>query len=434
MSELSSAWFPLRYHEKQCAAWRTQARFLLLACGRRSGKTLLAKRRVVRYLPIQKPWRDPMYFYAMPTYGQCKRVAWDDIVALIPPRWIAKKSESELCVRTIFGSSLWLCGLDNPARIEGSGWDGGVVDESSDIKPGAWGRSIRPALSDRNGWAWRIGVPKRFGVGAVEFRRACEEAAAGKLPDHEFYTWPSSDVLPDYEIASAARELDARDFAEQYGATWQEIGGRIFYAFDDVQNVTDRAQFVGGRRIIVGCDFNVDPMCWVVGHAASDGLVVFDEIFMRDANTQRALDELDRRYNQPQPYAFGWDFIGDASSRARKTSAAMSDYMIIKNDKRFLNSRVFFPEANPPVADRFAACNALACNALGKRRWLVNPRCKRLREDVRVRAYAQGTREPDDKNPDVGHMSDAVGYVIHRLWPVVIDLSGEPGAAVGGMM
>src|SRR5262249_24890285 len=46
----------------------------------------------------------------------------------------------------------------------------GPVVHNCDIKPGTVDLTILPALTWRNGWLWRIGVPKRFGIGAKEFR------------------------------------------------------------------------------------------------------------------------------------------------------------------------------------------------------------------------------------------------------------------------
>ena len=40
------------------------------------------------------------------------------------------------------------------------GFSGIYMDEFGDFKPSVWGNVIRPALSDRQGWAVFIGTPK----------------------------------------------------------------------------------------------------------------------------------------------------------------------------------------------------------------------------------------------------------------------------------
>lgn len=423
---LTRAWFPMRYHKPQAHLWRTQARRVAVLAGRGSGKTELARRYMVRMLAVRKPWLDPMYAYCLPVYKQAKRVAWAKLKALVPPEWLdGTPSESELVIRTKFGSSLHVVGMDKPARIEGDQWDGVVLDESCDQKPSAFKLSVQPALTHRDGFCWRIGVPKRFGVGASEFLVDFDRYASGEMgPRYAAFTWPSSDILTPEQMAEAARELDPKDFDEQYCAIRQELGGRVFYAFDSVKNVS--AELCGYRPesvITVGSDFNVNPMAWSLSHYDDEGTVrTFDELWVRNTNTQATLDELHRRYGD---HRGGFLFIGDATAKARKTSASESDYAQIANDRRFQMAAVRYPSHNPSRHDRFAACNRLFCDASGRRRALVHPRCKRLIWDLSERAYGEDGFEPNDKHPDMGHMSDAWGYPAHYIWPVVQEGEGE---------
>lgn len=412
---LTEAWTALNYHPEQSAAWRSKQQFIAILAGRGSGKTELARRRSVRYLPVKKPWPDPMYFYALPTYNQAKRVAWKPLKALVPKDWIKSISESDMVIETVFGSSLHLVGMDKPKRIEGNQWDGGVLDESCDQRPGAFGQSVLPALSHRNGWCWRIGVAKRFGVGAKEFRDFWKLGQRGTDPNVASFWWKSADIIPPDALEFARRNLDEVDFREQYEASWETAGGRVFHAFEADHNVTGAATYHDYLDIYVGSDFNVDPMAWTLSHKIGDELYVFDELFIRDTNTQATLNELHSRYGNG--HLGGWVFMGDASGRARKTSATQSDYQIIHADNRFKKKRVLYPKANPAVLDRFAACNALLCNANDERRLFINPRCKHLIEDLNERSYKPGTREPNDHD-DVSHCSDALGYVVHPLFPL----------------
>ena len=424
---LPQAWVPLKHHEKQCQALRHPARFKGLACGRGSGKTEIARRRIVMALAERKPWADPMYFYALPTYGQAKRVAWKPLKALIPPEWIVKCHESEMYIETVFGSALYVLGTDNPARIEGVQWDGCVLDESSDQRPGVFDLSVMPALTHRKGWCWRIGVPKRYGMGAAEFKKFFDRGVDQMDSAFAAWTWPSTDILDEFEISVQRDALDQRDFNEQYMATWEQASGSIFYAFSEA-NVTPGAVYNPKLPVIVGSDFNVDPMCWVLCHEVNSQLFVFDEIFHRNTNTRATLDRL---YSHYQNHEGGWFFYGDASGAARKTSASSSDYIQIRNDERFKNKKVLYPKKNPLIANRFAATNALLCNANDVRRCFIHPKCTRLITDLSQRSYTPGTREPNDSG-DVGHMTDALGYIIYAKWPVRIVITETAEVAAYG--
>lgn len=443
---LPKAWKRLRKHARQRSLYTCGARFIAVVAGRRSGKTEVCLRKLVRWLPVapqqrvsDADWDDAHYFYGGPTFKQAKKVAWEKLKKLVPRSWNPKISESELMITVRFAThtaDITVFGFDKPQRFEGSPWDGGVVDESSDIKNGTFSRSVRPALSDRKGFCYRIGVPKRFGVGAAEYRKFFErckassfnggpgEGSAEPYRGGVAYTWEAETILPADEIKEAKEQLDPKDYNEQYAARWETAGGSIFYAFDSDANV--RACSYDSRRpLIVGSDFNVDPMAWVLCHRTPDGktLEVFDVLWLRDCNTKRALDVLWERYGSGHCSTF--EFYGDATSSARKSAASQSDYSQILNDRRFRDrgAVVRYPRANPLQVNRFAACNALFLNALGERRCFVDPRCKPLVDDLGVRTFKEGTREPDDYG-DVGHITDALGYVIHMLWPIRVKYEG----------
>lgn len=378
-------------------------------------------------LPIAKPWPDPRYFYAADTVGHAKEIAWEALLALVPRQWLRGKpheSKDYLEIRTIWNSSLRLLGMAAPQRIEGQQWDGGVIDESADIPPGVFDRSVVPALSWRNGWCWRIGVPKRHGVGAAEFRRFHESAVAGRIADAMGYTWPSRDIVPAETIEWARQNLSLADYREQFEASFETAGGAAFDTFDEALNVR-RVSYVPDRAIVVGCDFNVDPMCWVIGHRWDWGLEWFDELFLRNATTRSALDTLWTRY---QRHGGGWEFCCDASGASRSTAAQVSDIGQILNDQRFRSAglTLAYPrptprgtfEANPAVKDRFAACNALFCNAEGSRRMFVDPNCRHLIDDLKLRPVDHEKPNPDG---DIGHITDALGYCVWRFFPFLFN-------------
>lgn len=420
--ETSNLWPVLRYHKEQSALWVCPERFAYIACGRQSGKSELALRRLIRYLPIKKDWDNPTYFYSAPTLKQAKRVAWDRLMGLMPKQWITDVSLSDLRIKTVFGSELFLDGLDAPHRIEGQILDGGVIDEASDVKRGTFGRSVLGTLVTRHGWCWTMGVCKRHGVGAAEFRENFEKAASKRLPNSAAFTWRSSGIVSEEELEIAKATMDDRSFDEQYNATWLDSGGGIFYNFSREFNVRP-CVYDPNLQIVIGMDFNVSPMAWVLGHIKGDVLEVFDEVWLRNTNTQEALTILLSRYGS---HPSGFQIYGDASSRGRHTSAYFTDYQQIascpglKKQGRSLH----FDKSNPPVADRFAETNARIQSGDGQRRIFVDPSCNHLIEDLEVRAYKLGTREADDSG-DIGHPTDALGYIIHKRWPLQIRISTD---------
>ena len=336
---LTPAWTPLTYHPIQWDVWQQPIRFKAIPAGRGSGKTELAKRKLVASLmcdPIAPMGDVRKYLYGAPTLPQAKQTAWDDLLKLIPKAWIGDPdsdvSRTDYTIRTRFDSLLRVVGLDRPERVEGVQWNGGVLDESCDLKPGTFDRNLLPALSWRNGWCWRIGVPKRTGASAREYREFFEAARAGMHPDAMGYTWPSSDIVPRETLDYARATLDPKDYAEQFDAMFQTAGGSVYYCYDDALSVK-RCAYNPQLPLVVGSDFNVDPMAWAIGQRrGAKDMEWIDEIWLRDATTPQALDVLWAKYGS---HRGGFQFYGDAAGKARKTSASMTDYAHIMNDKRF---------------------------------------------------------------------------------------------------
>jgi hypothetical protein len=299
--------------------------------------------------------------------------------------------------------------MDKPQRIEGVQYNGGVLDEGADIRAGAFTRSILPALSHHRGWCWRIGVPKRTGVGVREYKEAFDRG----INEGSSFTWESSDILPPDIIDEARNQLDEITFNEQFRATWETIAGGIYHSFDKKIHANP-CMYRSDKEIWVGSDFNVDPQCWCLCHDYKGRVEVFDEIKLRNTNTPATLDYLYRKYGKHEA---GWIFFGDASGRNRTSNAALSNYQLINLDERFKPKRIKYPAANPRLQDRFAATNALLKNAKGEIRVSIDPRCVNLLNDLSCRAYREGTCDPDDA-ADIGHMADAFDYLVYATYPI----------------
>lgn len=87
----------------------------MLPCGRRSGKSEIARRKLIlSALDPDTGYDDPNYFAAAPTRDQAKRIYWRDLKALLPEMLVGKVSESEMLIRLVNGASVYVIGMDNP--------------------------------------------------------------------------------------------------------------------------------------------------------------------------------------------------------------------------------------------------------------------------------------------------------------------------------
>lgn len=372
----------------------------MVPAGRRSGKTEIAKRWLVlnlwRAKEQPKPWPDPRYFAAAPTRDQAKRIFWDDLKRLVPKPWIKNVSESGLCITTRWGAELWVVGLDVAARMEGTPWDGGVIDELANCREGIWGANIRPALSDRQGWAWLIGVPDRDAPGQVEYKRMVEYAKSGQDPEWDCFSWPSADILPASEIESARRQMDPEMFDQEYGGKFVLAGGLAFPTFDQKQHVNaSEAIYDPSLPLCLSFDFNVNPFCFgAIQHKR--GKVrprIIHEFRLSDSDTNTACEAFLDWYEKLDPKPCALSIYGDASGNARDSTSGVSDWLIIQKRLKNLSPRFVVPSSNPPIKDTLNAVRARLKNAANEIGVVINPQCRQLIDDFQTALWPSDLEE-----------------------------------------
>ena len=419
---LTNRWTQLGPHPEQLRLVRSEARFKVVAAGRRSGKTERAKRHLVRCaLAGISGIARPTYAAAAPTRDQAKRIFWQDLKALSPREWISSISESELTITYRTGSQLMVVGLDRPHRIEGVQLDGIVVDEIAEVKRESWEQSIRPALSTRGrppGWAWFTGRPKGRGHFYELFSRA------GTREGWESFTWTSATVVDAAEIEQARADLDPLTFAQEYEAKWVTFAGMAYYTFDAHTHLRP-LKYDPNLPLVFCFDFNVDPGVAVIlqDQPQLDGATcVLGEVWIpRNSNTPAVCRKLcqDWGHHQGQVHLYG-----DATGNQRKTSGVQgTDWELIRQHLRgtFADVRDRVQRSNPPERDRVNAMNTRLKNAAGRVSLYVDPRkAPHVVQDLEgVSLLEGGSGEIDKKkHPELTHLTDALGYFVHAKHPI----------------
>lgn len=424
MSEtLTPRWTPLRPHAGQRALLLSTVRFRVVPAGRRSGKTELAKRRLVHAAMTDKSG-EGRYFAAAPIRQQAKAIYWDDLKRLIPKYMLASPPrETDLQINLINGAMIQVLGLDVPERIEGVGWDGGILDEYGNMKPTAWGAHVRPTLSDRLGWCWLIGVPE----GRNHYYDLYKAAQADLSGEWATFTWHSSGILPQHEIDAARNDLDEMTFRQEYEADFVSFSGGAYYAFSEKVHVHP-CQYNNHAKLIFCFDFNISPGVAVVCqeqilHDKGMGTAVIGEVHVPNfSTTEIVCDRLIKDWGSHKgPVHVYGDATGGAQGSAK---LAGSDWEIIARKIKAAYgdryaSRV--PKANPTERSRVNAVNSRLMTAGGGVRLNIDPKCVNLIKDLEgVRVLDGGSGEIDKKSDKkLTHISDALGYYIVKDYPIV---------------
>ncbi|MBA3843509.1 MAG: hypothetical protein H0X39_13020 [Actinobacteria bacterium] len=441
---LHTRWEPLRPHATQRAFYLSQHRFNVVPAGRRSGKTEIAKRRLVKRAVRGSHFDRPRYFYAAPTYGQVKRIAWADLKRLVPPAAMrGRPSESELVIPLWHGGEIFLVGMDKPERIEGAPVDGGVLDEYGNMKEQAWGENVRPTLSDRLGFCDLIGVPEgRNHYYDTDLRAQAEMAEFGAASEWAHFHWVSADILPAAEIEAAKRDLDPLTYAQEYEGSFVNFEGRAYYAFTDANKARLRSLYDPKQPLKVCLDFNVAPgvaaivqeIPLVVTGAPRGGVVstcVIGEVWIdNNSNTPAVCRKVLTDWAGHQGLV---EVYGDATGGARGTAQVSgSDWDLARKVLREgepsqqikgFGGRVSFyvKTANPAERARVNAVNSRTRSMSDAVRLYVDPAAAPhvVRDLEGVRTLKGGSGEIDKKvDPKLTHISDAIGYYIDYRFPI----------------
>ena len=139
-------------------------RFIVMACGRRWGKTTLVIHKLILEALFNE--RSGNYWYIAPTYRQAKEIAWRILKQVwysLPAEARGNSNEQELWIE-INKSRISLKGADNEDSLRGSGLHGMICDEVASFRNWdyTWAEVLRPALSDYQGFAWFISTPQGF--------------------------------------------------------------------------------------------------------------------------------------------------------------------------------------------------------------------------------------------------------------------------------
>lgn len=234
-------------HEGQRAVWDSRARFRVLACGRRWGKSILALAACIAEMAKS----NARAWYVAPSFRMVD-LHWRTFRSMTPPE--AEVQFNLMDRRAVFpnGSELSFRSADNPDSLRGAGLDFLVVDEAAFV-PGfeqAWTAALRATLTDRAGRALIISTPNGTDFFHAMFQRGLDPGH----PEWESFLYPSvtNPYLPLGAVDEARLELPDRIFRQEFLAEFITDGGQVLRRVDDAV-YTDAP--LRGQRVVLGIDW-----------------------------------------------------------------------------------------------------------------------------------------------------------------------------------
>jgi hypothetical protein len=148
-----------RSYQLELHALMDRYRFFVLVAHRRLGKTVLSVNQLIKR-GVKDKKEMGRYGYIAPFRNQGKQIAWDYLKYYTRGLPGIRVYENDLRIRFHGGLEIRIYGADNPDSLRGQYFDGVIIDEVAQIKRELWEEVVRPAVSDRQGWAVFIGTPK----------------------------------------------------------------------------------------------------------------------------------------------------------------------------------------------------------------------------------------------------------------------------------
>lgn len=271
----------LKLHPGQKTIRDSKARFKIVACGRRFGKTELGKILLLDHLFLQHHvwWVAPTYLMAADVWRSIK-----DMLRDVPA---AHVNEAEHRI-DLYSGSLGVRSAFNPDRLRGAGLDFMVLDEAAYMDATLWPEVLRPMLLDRRGGAVFLSTPR----GRNWFWNLYQLGDDPEHADWRNFHMPSSanPRLDTAELDAIRRASSERVWREEYLAEFLTGSGQVFRGIETAAIAPLDATPQPGHRYIAGVDWGRDLDYTVIAvlDADTDTLVALDRFTQVGWSLQRA--------------------------------------------------------------------------------------------------------------------------------------------------
>jgi PBSX family phage terminase large subunit len=383
------------------------ARNIMLYGGSRSGKTFFACWAIVMRA-VNEP--NSRHCILREKFNAAKRSLWLDtfpkLFSIAFPDLPIKAHGTDYYWRLPNGSEIWVGGLDSKERTEkilGNEYSTLYFNECSQLDYTSI-QMARTRLAQKNGlikktyydqnppvkthWSYWLFEKKLNPIDEEPLENPQDYASILMNPADNI-----DNIDEEYlKLLQSMPEAERNRFL--LGLYSDASDGQVYYAFDREQHVDENVKRVHGQ-LMIGMDFNVDPMTCIVAQVVNGEYHVIDELYLNNADTFRMVSELKKK-------GYHGTVIPDSTGKNRKTSGK-SDHLILKEAGFTIP-----PVRNPFVTDRVNNVNRLfTANKIR-----ISPKCKKLINDLEKVAWKDNKLDQKGANAHLTHISDALGYFL----------------------
>ena len=369
------------------------ARFFVMVCGRRFGKTT-ASAMEATYIASQPNKRIWMVGLSYEKADLMFREVWQRMV-VGRANDIIRASEKDRYIKFKWVTVVEAKSADNPDSLVGEGLDLLIIDECAKVKRRIWDMYLSPTLSDRKGKCIFITTPEGFNWVYDLF-------LLGKTDDlwesHQAPSWENNYAFPDGQndpfLLERKRNMSKELYEQEYGSQFTSFEGRV-YPFD--RNL-DMGNFSYNPSLPTFCSIDFGYRQPAVGWFQTymiDGvwhINMIDEI-LHEHNIKT--DELVERIKS-KPYNVR-KYYGDPAGHQAQGQSGLGDIEIFRRHGIQVHS--VRDKTSRSIASGISHVRGFIENAQGERFFHIDKSCTNMAIDLENYRYPEA-KEGKDLKPE----------------------------------
>jgi len=400
-----------------------------MVAGYGAGKTLIGSKRAITMALLNN---GQPHFWVSPSYKVAKRTVVPTMIELLDGkktvdsglRYRYNKSDNEFLI-THRGRTgrIWIGSGEEPDSLKGPNVGTATIDEPFIQDEAVFLQMLARvrAPKARHREIGLLGTPEQLNWGYD----ICEGEDQDRYDIGLIHVPTSANLaLPQQYLDTLLSGYTARMKQAYFDGDFVNLSkGAIYYGFSKQRNVVRLED--PGHELLVGMDFNVDPMAAIVFWVNGKHMHIVAEIEIENADTQYMVDILSQNNEGTNEEIVKGQILNfldrdkqprirtvypDASGRARSTNSpgGQSDFTWLRT-----KFEVISKSANPKIRDRENAVNGKLNPSRGRPTLTIDPACKKIQKYMH--AY---THELRLKQKQFSHLLDALGYPTAYLYPV----------------
>ncbi|MXX51772.1 MAG: hypothetical protein F4Y30_08475 [Chloroflexi bacterium] len=235
-------------HPGQAQVMDNPARFKVVACGRRWGKTELGKTALLR-MALQHQRRA---WWLAPTILMASQV-WRDLKNSLHSLTYARISETEKRIDIAGGGMIAVRSAHHPDSLRGEGLDLAVLDEAAYMQPRVWQEIVRPMLTTTRGGALFLSTPLGKNWFYDLFRIGMDNAEDEYAAFH--FSTASNPLIAAEEMESVRRRSTEHIWNVEYLAHFSDESGAVFRGVRQAVQPRRQSAPIAGHSYIAGVDW-----------------------------------------------------------------------------------------------------------------------------------------------------------------------------------